>query len=102
MLKIGEFSKLSHLTVKTIRFYEKEGLLVPITIDHWTGYRFYETNQLELAAKIKCYRQLDLSIQEIQEIMSGANIKEVLQKKEKMLQAQKKEIDVRISIINHI
>ena len=55
MLKIGEFSKLSHLTVKALRFYEKEKLLVPAFIDEWTGYRFYETSQLEDAAKIKDY-----------------------------------------------
>ncbi len=40
MIKIGEFSKLSHLTVKALRFYEKEGLLEPMSIDEWTGYRF--------------------------------------------------------------
>ena len=55
MIKIGEFSKLSHLTVKALRFYEKEGLLEPMSIDEWTGYRFYETSQLEEAAQIKAY-----------------------------------------------
>ncbi len=33
MLKIGEFSKLSHLTIKALRFYEKEGLLIPQKVD---------------------------------------------------------------------
>ena len=33
MLRIGEFSKLSHLTVKALRFYEKEGLLIPENVD---------------------------------------------------------------------
>lgn len=102
MLKIGEFSKLSHLTVKALRFYEKEGLLVPASIDKWTGYRFYETNQMENAAKIKAYRQLDLSIEEIKVIMSGADAKAIFVKKAKALQVQKKDIDVRLSIINHI
>ena len=46
MLKIGEFSKLSHLTVKALRFYEKEGILLPASTDKWTGYRVYETAQL--------------------------------------------------------
>ncbi|MDD2218026.1 MAG: MerR family transcriptional regulator [Eubacteriales bacterium] len=58
MLKIGEFSKLSMLTVKALRFYEKEGLLVPKQVDEWTGYRYYDTNQLESAATIKALRQL--------------------------------------------
>lgn len=52
MLKIGEFSKLSHLTIKALRFYEKEGILVPASVDQWTGYRSYETSQLESSANI--------------------------------------------------
>ena len=47
MLKISEFSKLSHLTVKALRFYEKEGLLKPASVDEWNGYRFYETHQTD-------------------------------------------------------
>ena len=43
MLKIGEFSKMSQLTVKALRFYEKEGLLLPAAVDSLTGYRMYET-----------------------------------------------------------
>lgn len=102
MLKIGEFSKLSHLTVKALRFYEREGLLVPASIDEWTGYRFYETNQLQIAAQIKAYRQLDLSIDEIKSIMSGSNAREVLAFKAHELQSTRDAIDVRLSIINHI
>ena len=44
MLKIGDFSRLSHLTVKALRFYEKERLLIPASVDEWTGYRYYETS----------------------------------------------------------
>lgn len=102
MLKIGDFSKLSHLTVKALRLYEKEGLLIPESTDEWTGYRFYETSQLEAAAKIKAYRQLGLSIDEIRDIMSGADVKAVLSGKARALKAEKKSIDVRLSIISHI
>ena len=102
MLKIGEFSKLSHLTVKALRFYEKEGLLIPASIDRWSGYRFYETSQLEDAAKIKAYRQLDLSIEEIKAILSGADAKAILNAKAIALKTQKEEIDMRLSIINYI
>lgn len=102
MLKIGEFSKLSHLTVKALRFYEKEGLLLPESIDEWTGYRFYETSQLEEAAKIKAYRQLGLSIEEIKSIRKGSDLKLIFAAKAEKLKKQKAEIDVRLSIINHI
>ncbi|MBR4782169.1 MAG: MerR family DNA-binding transcriptional regulator, partial [Lachnospiraceae bacterium] len=39
MIKIGEFSKLSHLTIKALRFYEREGLLKPASVDEWNNYR---------------------------------------------------------------
>lgn len=102
MLKIGEFSKLSHFTIKALRFYEKEGLLVPAKVDEWTGYRFYTTDQLETAASIKSYRQLDLSVNEIKAIFSGDDIKTILLKKAEQLKKQKSTIDVHLSIINHI
>ncbi len=101
-MKIGEFSKLSLLTVKTLRFYEKEGLLLPASIDEWTGYRFYETSQLETAAKIKSYRQMDLSVDEIKAILSGAQAKDILAAKAEALKNQQTDITVRLSIINHI
>ena len=102
MLKIGEFSKLSHLTIKALRFYEKEGLLIPEAIDEWTGYRFYQTSQLENATKIKAYRQLGLTIEEIKAIQNGADLKLIFAAKAEVLQKQKEDIDVRLSIINHI
>ena len=102
MLKISEFSKLSHLTVKALRFYEKEGLLKPASVDKWNGYRFYETSQLEIAAKIKSYRQLDLSIEEIKAVFSGSDVKEILQEKFKSLTEEKQMIESRLSIIKTI
>jgi len=102
MLKIGEFSKLSLLTVKALRFYEKEGILMPAEIDQWTGYRFYETSQLVMASKIKAYRQLGLSIEEIKEIFNGEDVKEILIEKSKELKKKQSDIDVQLSMINHI
>lgn len=102
MIKIGEFSKLSHLTIKALRFYEKEGLLIPEAIDERTGYRYYQTSQLENATKIKAYRQLGLTIEEIKAIQNGADLKLILAAKAEVLKKQKETIDVRLSIINHI
>ena len=102
MLTIGEFSKLSMLTVKALRFYEKEGLLVPARIDEWTGYRFYETSQLYQAAKIKAYRQLELSVEEIKSILSGTKADTILSAKVEELRKQQTDIGIRLSIINHI
>ena len=102
MLKISDFSKLSHLTIKALRFYEKEGLLSPASVDEWSSYRFYETSQLETAAKIKSYRQLGLSIDEIKAVFEGADVKEILRKKLISLTEEKRLIESRLSIINSI
>ena len=46
MLKIGDFSKMSKVTIKALRYYEKEKLLIPKYVDESNGYRYYESNQL--------------------------------------------------------
>ncbi|MCQ2424241.1 MAG: MerR family transcriptional regulator [Clostridia bacterium] len=100
MLKIGEFSRLSLTTVKALRFYEKEGLLRPASVDEWSGYRFYETAQLETAARIKSYRQLGLSIEEIKSIFSGEDVHRILTEKAAFLRKLRQETDLRLSVIS--
>lgn len=102
MLKIGEFSKLSMLTVKALRFYEREGLLIPAEIDKWSGYRFYETSQLETAAVIKALRQLDFSVEEIKEHLNGKPLKTVLAEKEKELKRKQSDISTQLSVIKYL
>ena len=99
MLKIGEFSKLSLTTVKALRFYEKEGHLLPASVDEWTGYRFYETAQLETAAKIRSYRQLGLSIGDIKRIFSGKDAQAVLSARAEALQKLRQDTELQLSII---
>ena len=82
MIKIGDFSKLSQTTIKTLRYYEKEGLLTPSYIDDLTGYRYYETSQLTSFNKVISLRQLGLSIDDIKNILSGASIDEYLERRE--------------------
>ena len=99
MLKIGEFSKLSHITVKALRFYEKEGILLPASVDEWTGYRFYESSQLETVAKIKSMRQLGLSIDEIKSIFSGEDVMKILTAREENLRRLQQKTELQLSII---
>ena len=50
MFTIGEFSKITGLTVKTLRFYHEEQLLVPSFVDPQTGYRYYDVEGIQLPA----------------------------------------------------
>ena len=57
-LKIGEFSQLMQVTVKTLRHYEEKGLLLPSEVDEWTGYRYYSTEQMQRLGNIRQLQQL--------------------------------------------
>jgi DNA-binding transcriptional MerR regulator len=69
--KIGEFSKLCQVTVKTLRHYEATGLLSPAEIDPWTGYRFYDVSQLRRMSAILRLKGLGFSLEVIAEILEG-------------------------------
>ena len=71
MYKIGDFSSMSKTTIKTLRYYEKEGLLTPVYIDQNTGYRYYQSSQLIDISKIISLRQIGLSIKEIKKVLDG-------------------------------
>lgn len=61
MLRIGEFSKLAKITIKTLRYYDKIGLLKPAMIDSATQYRYYTDEQLEIIRLISMYKDAGLS-----------------------------------------
>lgn len=65
MYKIGELSKLCNISVKTLRYYDAEGLLVPDKIDKFTGYRYYSASKLEECYRIIALKELGFSLDEI-------------------------------------
>ena len=83
MFKIGDFSKMSKVTIKALRYYEKEGLLKPVYVDLNTGYRYYETSQLVEISKIISLRQIGLSIKDIKNIIDGYDMENILNKRKK-------------------
>ena len=67
-LKIGEFSQMMQITVKTLRFYEQKGLLMPDEVDEWTGYRYYSISQMQKLRTIRDLQQLGFSLDEIKDL----------------------------------
>jgi len=65
MFKIGDFSKLSQVTVKTLRYYDELGLLKPVSVDRFTGYRYYSADQLPRLNRILALKDLGLALEEI-------------------------------------
>lgn len=66
LFSIGEFSKVSKMSVKTLRFYDERGLLKPGHIDAKSGYRYYSSAQLTEANLIRLLRSLELTLEDIQ------------------------------------
>jgi len=62
MLRIGEFSKISRDSVKTLRYYDEIGLLKPAQIDRFTGYRYYTLSQLSRLNRILADCSIDFEM----------------------------------------
>ena len=69
MFKIGDFSKLAQVSVKTLRYYAELGLLRPAWIDRYTGYRYYTLQQLPRLNRILALKELGFSLVEIERLL---------------------------------
>ncbi len=69
MLKIGEFSRFGQVTVKTLRHYDRIGLLKPAEVDRFTGYRYYSATQLPRLNRILALKDLGLALDEIRRLL---------------------------------
>jgi len=69
LLTIGEFSKMTYLSVKALRHYHDVGLLEPAAVDSLTGYRRYASRQVATAQAIRRFRDLDMPIDEVRQVL---------------------------------
>lgn len=69
MFKIGDFSRLSQVPVKTLRYYDEIGLLHPEQVDRFTGYRYYSAHQMERLNRILALKDLGLTLEQIRQML---------------------------------
>lgn len=69
VLTIGEFSQLTHLSVRTLRRYHEATLLEPAVVDEATGYRYYGVDQIPTAQVINRLRELDVPLNDVRRIL---------------------------------
>jgi DNA-binding transcriptional MerR regulator len=69
-LTIGEFSRITHLSIKTLRRYHEAGLLEPAHVDRQTGYRYYSVDQVPTAQVIHRFRELGMPVREVGELVA--------------------------------
>jgi DNA-binding transcriptional MerR regulator len=74
LLNIGDFSRMTFLSVKTLRYYHDVGLLSPAEVDAETGYRRYELGQVPTAQVIRRLRELGMSIDDVRGVIEAPDV----------------------------
>jgi DNA-binding transcriptional MerR regulator/effector-binding domain-containing protein len=70
-LTVGDFSRITHLSVKTLRHYHEVGLLAPATVNPGTGYRYYSADQIPAAQVIRRLRDLEMPVGEVKAVLAA-------------------------------
>ena len=103
MLKIGEFSKLSRVSIRMLRHYDDIGLLKPAEIDHFTGYRYYREDQLFVISRITALKDMGFALVDIVRILEVYDDKNELDTflttRQKELEAQAKETEYKMMLL---
>ena len=71
---IGDFARATHMSVKTLRYYHRVGLLEPADVDPDTGYRRYTTAQIPAAQIIRRFRDLDMPVDEVRQVLAAPDL----------------------------
>ena len=74
LLTIGDFSRMTHLSVKALRHYHEVGLLEPAEIDRASGYRFYDADQVPIAQVIRRFRDLGMPVDQVRSVLDAPDI----------------------------
>ncbi len=97
LLKIGDVSKLCNISIKTLRYYEEMGIITPVKVDIYSGYRFYDEENIETIYKIQLLKELGFSLAEIRDFDEKS-----LNKKTKEIKKQILELKKRIKFISSL
>ena len=99
LYRIGMFAAMNRVTVKALRFYEEQNLLVPAYINYENGYRFYELSQMQILHKITALKQAGFTLEEIQKLNNGCDENAVLLHKKSELLSKIADLTKQLSIV---
>ncbi len=91
MYRIGEFSQITELPIKTIRYYDEIGILKPNFVDPFTKYRMYDLKNLEDCKKIILLKRFGFTLEEIKTMLNGSISEQILEDKQLELQEEIRE-----------
>lgn len=85
MYRIGEFSELTNLSVKTLRYYNDEGVLIPEEVDVYSNYRYYSDKNIQQAKMINSLKLAGFKIKEIKDVMNNLTDETLLAKRQHLI-----------------
>ena len=104
MLKIGDFSKLSRVSIRMLRHYDDIGLLKPAETDDFTGYRYYREDQLFLIGRITALKDMGFALADIVRILEiyddRKQLDQFLAARQKELTDQAKETEYKLMLLD--
>ena len=100
LYKIGMFAQMNHVTVKALRFYEEQELLLPAYVDGENGYRYYTMNQMADIQRITALKQAGFTLYDIKLINQGADTAPLLASKKAAILRKIAELTSQIAIID--
>ena len=104
-MTIGEFSQFCLVTIKTLRYYDKLGLLVPNEVDEWSRYRYYDVSQMQQLNAIWRLKDMGFSLEEIGDLLDEGthkpSIRQIEAKKE-LLNNQIKDLVKKLDALDRI
>lgn len=98
LLSIGKMAALNHITVQTLRHYDKIDLLKPLHVDEETGYRYYDIKQSAILDMIQYMKSLGMSLEQIREQFKREDIGQI----QDILRKQSRNIDEEIRKLHHM
>lgn len=99
LYKIGMFAQMNHTTIKTLRFYEEQGLLLPAFVDGESGYRYYTMDQMSVMHRITALKQAGFTLEDIRRLNSNSDPANFLVKKKKEILSKISDLTMQLARI---
>ena len=100
LYRIGLFAQMNRITVKALRFYEEQGLLLPAKIDEESGYRYYTMSQMETLHRILALKEAGFTIEDMKHLNASGDERGFLLRKKKALLEKIAELTLQLSKID--
>lgn len=100
LYKIGMFAQMNHITIKTLRFYEEQGLLFPAFVDGENGYRYYTMDQMPVLHRITALKQAGFTLEDIRRLNNISDPAGFLAKKKEEILSKISDLTMQLAMID--